>query len=186
MGPNKKYILPSNSKLLVTCLRNYEMDAASEIWHALRATGYEPDAEVHIIRHKIRELAGLVILCFKKNSRDAVRVIKQYFLKKPWIMKFAQKVVPLEFISQKIEEIEAFLEKNRNRIGKDDTWKINVNKHLALDNRKYLIDKLAKKIWWGKVNLSNPIWIVNLEIITNNYAISIIKKDEILKRADII
>jgi len=182
-------VIPVNTRLLVTANRYFELDAASEIWHILRNTNIAYDAEVVFIRRGKWWLRGLIAFVFETpllSLIDIMSRIRDYLLKKPWIMEFAQRIIPVEKVSTKFEEVKEFVWETANRrLGEEDKWAIRVSKHEANVKRRKIIEELAKGISKGKVDLENPDWIVNVEVIRNTYATAIVPTNCIIRKKEI-
>lgn len=179
-------ILPKHTRLLVSSLTRFELDAASEVWHALRVTGVCNNAEIIFIRDGKKLLRGLFGVTFRSDAITAIEKIKHYFSERPWIMKYSQKIVPIEFITTNLEELLNFIEiTSYDRISNHDSWKVQVNKHGSKISKKELISKIAGRVKKGIVNLTKPKWIINVEIVLDTYAVSIIKQGHIIRKKEL-
>jgi len=182
----QKLIIPKDTKLLVTSNRYFELDAASEIWHALRATGICDEAEIVFIRKGKWWLRGIIGVIFEGDAIFAIEKIRNYFVKRPWIMEYSQRVIPIEIVTTDINELKDFVKKRgQERISEKDRWMIKITKHDSKIKRRHLIDELASLIDKGKVDLSNPKWIINVEVIKNTFACAIIEKHHILRKKEL-
>ncbi len=178
--------LPIDTKLLVTAITRFELDAASEVWHALRATGVCEDANIIFIKKGKRPLRGLFGVIFDSDPILAVEKIRNYFLKRPWIMRFSQGIVPIEFITNELNRLVEFIEiKGQERIKNSDSWKIRVQKHESKVSKKMLIERIASKINKGIVNLSNPDWVINVEVVVETYAVAIVRPYYIIRKKEL-
>ncbi len=178
--------LPLDTKLLVTAITRFELDAASEIWHILRRTSICDNAEIIFIKKNKKLLKGIFGVAFQNDPILAVERMREYLSERPWIMRFSQRIVPIEFISSELEAVLNFIEKEgSSRISSNETWKIQINKHESKVNRAKLIEVIANRINLGKVNLSNPDWIINIEIVLDTYAVSIIHPKHIIRKKEL-
>ena len=65
------------------------------------------------------------------------------------------------------------------KIGKDENYRITVEKRNSDISSRELISSIAENID-RKVSLDNPDWILLIEVLGNNSGISLIKEDDIL------
>ena len=176
-------VVPPLTKFLVSANARYELDAASEIWHCLYVTGVSENIDVYFIRHRDRSIGGLIAIVFDGDPLVAIRKVREYLMQKPWILRYALRIAPVEIVTQDVKELREFVEKvAESRIKKDDTWKIQISKRAAKVSSRKLIDELAGVIKTGKVSLSSPHWIVNIEIIKHTFLASIIKPEDIIRK----
>jgi len=167
----------------VTSRINFELDAASEVWHALRVLKICENADVFLIKRKREWIRGLIAIVFDYDSILASKMIYKYFLEKPWIMEFSEKIIPVEFVSNDINEVASWvLETAKKRISSESKWKVEIYKHSAMHKTLHVIEKVTKDINWGKVDLTNPDWIIHIDIIKRTLAASIIKPNTIIRK----
>jgi len=178
--------LPQDAKLLVSSLTRFELDAASEVWHALRITGVSDNAEIVFIKNSKKLLKGIFGVIFRNDAIAAIEKIRYYFNKRPWIMKFSQKIVPIEFVTNDLESLLNFVEiESCNKISNHDNWKVQVNKHGSKVSKIELINKVADRVKTGTVNLTTPNWIINIEVVLDTYAVSIIRPSHIIRKKEL-
>ncbi len=178
--------LPKNVKFIVTSPRHYELDAASEIWHCLRATGICEDARIFFPKSKKEWIRGLILVDFDFDPIEAIEKIRKYLEEKPWIMEYMQRIIPVEFASEDINVIkEKVREIASKKIKQNDSWRITVSKHASKYGKFKIIEEIADVINWGKVNLENPDWIINIEVIKDTFYVAIIKKNHIIRKKEI-
>jgi len=177
--------IPPNTKLIVTSRVYWELDAASEIWHCLKTTGVCNNAEIVFVKQRNKLIRGLFAVVFDGDSREAVRRIRNYLLKHPWIMKYSQRIIPVELVTVNFDEVINFVKENSKRINEGARWMIRVSRHHADVSKTQIIEKLAPLITRGKVDLKNPEWIINVECILKTFAIAIVKKEELIRRKEL-
>lgn len=183
---DKRLLLPRNTKLLATSNIYHELDAASEVWHVLRATGICRDAQIIFIRRGKWWLRGLIGIAFDNDGLEAVEKMRSYLVKRPWIMEYTQRIIPVEVVTQDIDELIDFLAtKSAQRILPEDTWMIRVSRHDSKISRMPIIEKIASRINFGKVNLMNPDWIINVEIIKDTFAAAVIRPYHIIRKKEL-
>lgn len=179
------YWIPKETKLLVTSRLHGEYDAASEVWHALRASGVCENAEVRLVKRGREWIRGLIAFVFEGDPLEAVLKIKSYFMANQWIMEFTERIYPIEFVTDSLSEASKYLTGvAEEKIG-DSRWKIHVFKHSAELKRLKVIESLAEAVKVGKVDLENPEWIITVHIIKNNLALAVVKPDHLVRKKDI-
>jgi|GEM_PF-2696936 len=183
--PNYDELIPSNTKFLITCQQRYELDAASEVWHCLYAVGYGEDIEIYFIRKRDRTIAGLIAIVFNGDPIEAVQKIRNYLSKKPWILRYTHKIIPVELVTSSLETLLEFVsERARLRISDKDTWRITVSKHASKISSRKMIERIATIINRGKVSLEKPQWIINIEIIRNTFLVAVVKPEWIIRKKE--
>ena len=184
---NSDPIVPQSTKLLLSTQARYELDAASEVWHCLYVTGISDQIDVYFIRSKDRAIGGLIAIVFEGDPIIAVRRIREYLTKKPWILKYTLKIIPVEIVTNSLEELKQFVRRYAaERIASNDSWKIRISKHASKAPSRKIIDMLAKEVQTGKVSLETPDWIINIEIIRDAYLAAIIRPTDIIRKKEFI
>ena len=173
VGMVKKY------NILVSCARGQESDACSEIWYFISELG---DQDVQCDNTGI---PGLVAVKTSLNAFEVVKKLKEMAMKDPWQFRYTLRYVPLEeVVSSKLDEIAETAAKLAEKIGENETFKIEVRKRYTTLSRTDIIEAAASKIE-RKVNLSNPDWIVNIEVVGKWTGISVLRPSDILSIAKI-
>lgn len=176
-------IVPLNTKFLVTCQQRYELDSASEVWHCLYVSGYKEDIEVHFIRKRDRAIAGLIAVVFDGDSIEAIRKIRDYLSKKPWILRYTNKIIPVELVTSSIDELLTFVyEKAKVRILENDRWRVSISKRASKTSSRKIIEQIAGVINWGKVSMEDPNWVVNIEVIKDVFLVSLVRPEWIIHK----
>jgi len=177
----KEPIVPKNTKFLVSSSPRYELDAASEVWHCLYVNKIAEEINVFFIRTKDRSIGGLISICFDADPLIAVRKIREYLYKKPWILRYTLRIVPVEIVTTNLNILIAAIDEAvSKRLDQNSLWKIRVSKHATKLSSRKIISQIADRISIGKVSLENPDWIINIEIIRNTYLGSVIRPDDII------
>lgn len=179
-------LVPQNTKFLVTTQPKYELDSASEIWHCLYMTGHnETSIRVYFIKKRYRLVAGLIAIAFEGDPLRAVENIRLYLEKHPWILKYTNKVIPVEVVSDDINTFVENITKLANRrITNYETWRITVSKHASKIKTSKIIDAIASKIKVGRVSLKDFNWIINIDAIGENLLGSVIKPYHIISKKE--
>ncbi|MGQ4890959.1 MAG: THUMP domain-containing protein [Candidatus Njordarchaeia archaeon] len=178
--------IPKNTKLLVTSRIHFELDAASEVWHALRATGICPDADVYLIKRGREWIRGVIAFAFDNDPYEAIRAIRDYFEKKPWIMEFTERIFPVEYVSDDIDEIARYISGKVNKIFSNNTrWRIRIHKHNTVYKRSKILEKVANVVNIGKVDLEKPDITILINLIKNTITVSFTKPNQIIRKKDV-
>lgn len=164
--------------LLISCPRNQEKKAASEIWYLLNSEFNDPQADC-----EITEVSGLIAAITSLDPFDVIQKIRKMIQEDPWQIRYALKLVPLEkVVSTSTEGIAEAAKDLASKISKDEKFRINVNKRHTKIDRMTLIKAVADVID-RKVDLGNPDKIVNIEIVGNWTGISILNPDDVFSIA---
>ncbi|MCE7734683.1 MAG: hypothetical protein GPJ54_07395 [Candidatus Heimdallarchaeota archaeon] len=174
--------MPIYSGLLISSKRNFESSASSEIQYTLIE-------KIGIARNLIKiantGISGLVSV--KIRDTDPIIIVEElskleltdaYFL-------HCLKIKPIQFVI-KIKEESNFDELKEiisTKIINDDvtsSYKIQIVKRHSKIQSKELISFIAPMIP-NPVDLTNPKWIIQIEIIADNLAISKIKPEHIFR-----
>jgi len=160
--------------LLVTTTRGNEDNACSEIWYLLKEIGDEK-AEV--------DKTGVSGLIAAKTSIDPFEVIAKFreiLRERPYEFRYSLRIIPIErVVKTRLEEIAKVAEELAPRIGKNETFRITVEKRFTEISTKDVIEAAASKIE-RKVNLEKPDKILLIEIVGGLAGISLIKPEDII------
>jgi tRNA acetyltransferase TAN1 len=97
----------------------------------------------------------------------------------PWRFKYILRVLPIEKVAQaELDIICRYIREISARIKPLQTFRVTVEKRHNSINSNCLIQGIASEID-RKVNLSNPDWIILVEVIRNVAGLSIIKPHNI-------
>ncbi|MFX0068886.1 MAG: THUMP domain-containing protein [Promethearchaeota archaeon] len=163
-----------NYTLLISCPRNQEKKAASEMWYLLNSEFDDPQAEC-----EITEVSGLIAAITSLDPFEVIRKIKNMIQEDPWQIRYALKLVPLEkVVSTSTSGIVEAVKDLSKKITEDEKFRINVNRRHTKIDRMTLIKAVADVID-RKVDLENPDKIMNIEIVGNWTGISVLKPDDI-------
>ena len=179
-------IVPIKTKLLVTTQPKFELDAASEIWHCLYKVGIpEDDIEVYFIRKRFKLVAGIIAISFNSDPLKIIPKIREYLKRHPWILRYTHRIVPVEYVTDNIDDMIFRVSKLANkRLSIDSKWRITINKRATKISSRTLIEKIANLIARGKVSLTNYEWIINIEIIGDTFLVAVIPRDFILLKKE--
>ena len=160
--------------LIVTCPRHFEHDTAKEIESVFEKIGFEmPEIT-------ITEMSGILTVKTEHEPVEIVSIVSKIIEDEPWFIRYSQRIIPIHktTISQ-IKEIVASIEKIKDTIKEEQTYRITIEKRHSELSSKELITEIANIIT-NKVSLENPDWVVLVEILGAKTGVSIIKPDDII------
>lgn len=160
--------------LLATSERLRESEACSELWMLLRAVGDDGPA---VDRSRIR---GLITARTSLNPVEAVGMLRGELRARPSHFRALLRVMPVEAVVQtKPEEIVAAAHGLASRIGRDESFRITVEKRGTELRSMEIIDAVAQGID-QRVDLGSPDWIVLVEIVGKLTGVSVIRREGLL------
>ena len=97
----------------------------------------------------------------------------------PWSIRYCLRVIPIQAETDTdIEKIKQSVQKLKNIIQKNDSYRITVEKRNSSISSKEIITEVAN-LFSNKVLLDKPDWIILIEILGNKTGISVLKDDEL-------
>jgi tRNA(Ser,Leu) C12 N-acetylase TAN1 len=172
--------MPFFPGLLISCKRNFETSASSEIQYTLiEKLGIEKQD----IKVKHTGISGLITV--KITNHDPITIMRglisleaneAYFLH-CLKFKFIQHVMKLNQETN-FDEIKEYISSKIVTDEVTSSYKVEIEKRHSKYSSKDLIGLIAPLIP-NPVNLSNPDWIVQIEIIADNIGISKIHPDHV-------
>ncbi len=160
--------------LLVSTYRGREDECSSEVWYIMTELGV--DSEISKL-----PLPGLLLVRIKEaDPIEVAEKIRGLVEERPWDFRYMLKVVPLEVITEaSLEELEKHVSRLASKIGPNDKFRVTVNRRSSPLSREDIIRVAADKVD-GKVDLRNPDYIVQVEVIGRVMGISVIRPDHII------
>ncbi len=157
---------------LISSQRTFERDALSEAYYVISdVLGYK----VHPLKSRV---PGLAILRLTEEYElfRVIDEIRQYIGKKGPLIA-CLKIVPLErLIKTNLSKIvENAVSLAKTKILPTHSWKIHVRKRQTNLRTLQVIEKVAEKINWGKVDLTTPNREIRIEIIRDLTGISVME-----------
>lgn len=123
---------------------------------------------------------GLVVAKTKLDPIKAIRDLRLLLRDRPWEFKYTLKLVPVQVVvGAKLEEIERAALGLAQGIGKQEKFRITIEKRHTDLSSKTVIDTIAKRIE-RTVDLDSPNKILMIEIIGELAGLSLITSDGIL------
>ncbi len=160
--------------LLISSARGNETEANHEIRYLLGELGDKSATTDYA------PVSGLTVA---KTILDPVKVVPKLrpVLKyRPWQFRYILKVKPVEeVVPCDISSIGTAVVNRAKRVGRDETFRVSVEKRQSRVSSREIIDAVASKVP-RKVELRNPDKIVLIEIIGRMAGVSVISPSDIL------
>ena len=159
--------------LLVTCGRNLESETETEIRKILNECGSD---KPEIYRTDMR---GILFVNTNTDTSKIIDWIKTKVNEEPWSIRYCLRVIPIQAVTDTdIEKIKQNVQKLKNIIQKNDSYRITVEKRNSNMSSKEIITEVANQ-FSNKVSLDKPDWIILIEVLGNKTGISILKNDTV-------
>ena len=159
--------------LIITSARHLEPEASSELKKILLLFGDE-NSEI-----TITEFSGILTAKTKIDPYEIVQKIREMVIDEPWSVRYCLRIIPIEAVAD--TDLEKILDASLdlvNKIKKDESYRITIEKRNSEISSKKIISKIADNIQ-NKVSLEKPDWIVLIEILSNKTGLAVLKKDDI-------
>lgn len=159
--------------LIVTSSRFREEEACKEILDLLDSFGDE-SAEA-----EITEIKGIILAKTALDPLSVVERLKKLASDEPWEIRYVMRVVPIEkVVPAELEDIQGAASDLATRIGPDDSFRVTVEKrHSALHSME-IIEYIAEAVK-REVNLTEPDWVILVEVAGKKAGVSVTRKDQI-------
>lgn len=159
--------------LLVTTFKYRETDASDELLQTLDTLGDKnPTIE-------ISSISGIILA---KTCLDPFQVIegcKELVRNEPWLFRYVLRIIPLEKICRaELTEIHNLVKQLSNKIHDDETIKVIIEKRNTNLHSNEIISNVTSDLDI-KVNLSDPNWIILIQIVNRLVGISILRSNQI-------
>lgn len=159
--------------LIITCARHFEIETKKEVSKILDFLG---DSEAEIT---ITPMSGILTASSKLDPVEITKKIIQMVYDEPWSVRYPLRIIPImKNTETKIEKILEEIPRLTNKINKNETYRISIEKRNSEISSQELISEIAKCIK-NKVSLENPDKVILVELLGNITGISIIKPNEI-------
>jgi tRNA acetyltransferase TAN1 len=163
-----------NFNLLFSTPRHHEDDACSEMWFLLGEIGDE-DSTV-----EKTHVSGLVVARTALNPFQVIEGLRSLLEEQPEELRYTLRVIPIEeVVKTEVEEIREACLKLSAKIGKNESFRVTVEKRYTSLSAKKIIELVAEDID-RKVDLQTPDKIVLIEILGAITGISVITPKDIL------
>jgi tRNA acetyltransferase TAN1 len=160
--------------ILATTSRGNEDNACSELWCLLGEIG---DSAPTVERTGI---SGLVAAKTAFNPFDVIEKFRKLLRERPYEFRYTLRIIPVEkVVRTDLGEIQRATMELCSKIGKDETFRITVEKRFTETPTQDIIEAAAANIE-REVNLNNPDKILLIEVVGRLTGVSVVKPGEIL------
>jgi tRNA acetyltransferase TAN1 len=161
--------------LLATTARGNERAMINEILYLLKEELADPAADAS--RTRIR---GLIVA---KTSFDPLVVMEKFrtiLAERPYEFRYAMRIVPIQRVVQTdLAEIKKASLEMSQQIGENESFRVTVEKRFTEIHSKDIIEAAAGDIK-RKVDLKNPQWVLQIEVLGGFTGVSLIKPADVL------
>ena len=159
--------------LIVTCPRNLEPEAESEIKKILNELD---DQEPEIFQTDMR---GILMVNTILEPLKIIDWVKNKINDEPWFFRYCLRIIPVQKTTDTdIDKIKQNVMNLKSIIQENDSYRITVEKRNSNMPSSQIINEIAK-IVPNKVSLDEPDWVILVEIFGEKTCISILKNDSI-------
>lgn len=129
----------------------------------------------------VSKARGIFLIHTSLNPREVTRKLAQLCREQPNYFWYTYNYIPIDVCcSSELDIMEENVKRLSEGIKKDETWRITVNKRFYGKHHTIeIIKALAENINGGQVDLKNPKKIIQIEIIGNQAAISLLEPGDI-------
>lgn len=161
--------------LIATTSRGNERPMVNEILYLLKEELSDDQAQAS--KTKIR---GLIVAKTTLNQYDAIEKLRTILSERPYEFRYALRIVPIErVVPTDLAEIRESTEELAARIGEKQTFRVTVEKRFTELHSKDFIEAAAGNIK-RKVDLKNPDFILQIEVLGTLTGLSLLKPTDIL------
>jgi tRNA acetyltransferase TAN1 len=160
--------------LLATTYRGFERNACSELLNLLSDIG---DSSLTVEKTGV---AGLIAANTTLSPFDVIEQFRKILHERSYEFRYMLRIIPIEKVVQTdLAEIQVVAAELSSKIGKDETFRVTVEKRFTQTTSRDIVEAAAAKIE-RKVNLSKPDKILLVEVVGGFTGLSLIKPDQIL------
>jgi tRNA acetyltransferase TAN1 len=161
--------------LLASTARGNERPMIGELLHLLK----EELGDNEVVAGK----TGVRGLVAAKTSLDPVLVIQRFreiLSERPYEFRFALRIIPIQkVVPTNLEDIKLVCNEFAKKIGETETFRVTVEKRFTTLHSEQFIEAAASDLK-QKVDLKNPNWILQIEVLGGFTGISLIRPADIL------
>lgn len=162
--------------ILVTFHHNEKMRAEQEVADRIKEAG--------LVLEDLMEsrVPGLLLVRVDGNAKEAVKKLRGFAFRFPELFRYTHHWTPVEeWVSSEPEVMVSAARTFGERIGKNDSWKLDLEKrNYSGGSSLDLIKMLTEPIDRGVVDLENPELILKVEIIGGFAGFSLVTEEELL------
>lgn len=160
--------------LLATTSRGNEDEACSELWYLLGQIG---DSAPAVDKTGV---AGLIAAKTVFNPFEVMEKFRLILRERPYEFRYMLRVIPIEkVVRTDLREIQRVTMELSSKIGKNETFRITVEKRFTETSTKDIIEAAATNIE-RKVDLNKPDKILLVEVVGGLTGMSVVKPGDIL------
>jgi tRNA acetyltransferase TAN1 len=160
---------------LATTMRGNERPMCNELLYMLKEE--LGDVQSQTAKTKIR---GLIV---GKTSFDPVEVVGKFrniLTERPYEFRYALRIVPIQIVVlTDLSEIKKSAQELASKIGENQSFRVTVEKRFTEFHSKDIIEAAAGDLN-RRVDLKNPDWILQIEILGRLTGISLLKPTDVL------
>jgi tRNA acetyltransferase TAN1 len=161
--------------LIATTARGNERAMTNEIIYLLKEE--LGDAEAKASKTKIR---GLIVAKTSLDPLAALEKFRSILAERPYEFRYALRIVPIQkVVPTDLEEIKKAVEELATKMEESQTFRVTVEKRFTELHSKDLIEAAVGDIK-QKVDLKNPDWIVQIEVVGAYTGVSLLHPNDIL------
>jgi tRNA acetyltransferase TAN1 len=161
--------------LLATTQRGNERAMVNEILYLLK--DQIGDQEAQASKTKIR---GLIVAKTSQNPREVLEKFHAILSERPYEFRYALRIVPLELVvPTELAAIKAAAAELADRIGEGQSFRVTVEKRFTTLHSSEIIEAAVGDIK-SRVDLKNPDWVLQVEVLGALTGVSVLKPNEIL------
>jgi tRNA acetyltransferase TAN1 len=161
--------------LLATTMRGNERSMCNELLYMLKEE--LGDVQAQTAKTKIR---GLIV---GKTSLDPVEVVGKFrniLTERPYEFRYALRIVPIQIVVRTdLSEIKKSTQELASKIGENQSFRVTVEKRFTEFHSIDIIEAAAGDLN-RRVDLKNPDWILQIEILGRLTGISLLKPNDVL------
>jgi tRNA acetyltransferase TAN1 len=165
----------SDFNLIATTARGNERAMTNEIVYLLKEE--LGDAEAKASKTKIK---GLIVAKTNLDPLAVIEKLRTILTERPYELRYALRIVPIQkVVPTDLAEIKKAVEELAAKMGENQTFRVTVEKRFTELHSKDIIEAAVGDIK-QKVDLKNPEWIVQIEVVGALTGVSLLHPNDIL------
>ena len=161
--------------LLATTMRGNERAMCNELLYILKEE--LGDVQAQTAKTKIR---GLIVAKTSLDPVEAVGKFRYILTERPYEFRYALRIVPIQMVVHTdLSEIKKSTQEMASKIGENQSFRVTVEKRFTELHSKDIIEAAAGDLN-RRVDLKNPDWILQIEVLGRLTGISLLKPSDVL------
>ena len=161
--------------LLATTMRGNERPMCNELLYMLKEE--LGDVQAQTAKTKIR---GLIVGKTSLDPVEAVGKFRNILTERPYEFRYALRIVPIQMVMHTdLSEIKKSTQEMASKIGENQSFRVTVEKRFTELHSKDIIEAAAGDLN-RRVDLKNPDWILQIEVLGRLTGISLLKPNDVL------